>query len=841
MAIITPDTSNTIFNIAVDLVNQSSRNIFLTGKAGTGKTTFLKYIRQNCSKQMAVVAPTGVAAINAGGVTIHSFFQLPFSPFIPDSKSFGNNDAITDKHSLLSRLRLTSEKKKVLQELELLIIDEISMVRCDTLDAIDTVMRHIRQRKFDRFGGVQVLFIGDMFQLPPVVPDQEWQILSEYYNSPYFFDSKVIFEEPPVYIEFTKIYRQSEERFISLLNQVRNNEMNDEGIKTLDSRFIPDFLRSKDDGYVILTTHNRKADVTNAGELQKLDGKLQLFTAEIKGEFPEKSYPVEIQLTLKVGAQVMFIKNDTADRGKRYFNGKIGAITKIEPDKIYVQCKDESDEIEVTKETWDNIRYSVNTSTRQLEEETLGSFIQFPLRLAWAITIHKSQGLTFEKAIIDAGDAFAPGQVYVALSRCTSLSGMVLQSKVRSSSLHSDGRIVAFSKSRSSSAELQNELAVARKNYQLSVLNSMYEFGLTVETCKSLIAYIEEHSSSFNAETMDWLFTLLENINAIKDVGLKFQSQLKNLFIQESIESPMIQDRIKASAAFFKIKLDEYIGYLQKSPAITDSRLHAKEYNDTLREIFAQLYLKKYLIQGFEYGFSIEAYQQRKKDFVLPVFSVNAYATASPQQIDTPHPLLHSQLRKLRDAICSKTDMPIYIVAGSNTLHEMARYLPQTLTELRKISGFGDAKVEKYGQGFLDLINNYSREKGLGSLIHEKTPKREAKKRTDEKKLKVDTKAESFKLYQNGLSVAEIASKRSLTAQTIEGHLAHYIRQGDISINELVSREKLVIIEPLLSDYTGGSINAIKEKVGKSIGFGEIKLAIAWHEFQKNTEQKDIN
>ena len=314
---------------------------------------------------------------------------------------------------------------------------------------------------------------------------------------------------------------------------------------------------------------------------RKINGKIQLFTAEIKGEFPEKSYPVEVQLTLKVGAQVMFIKNDTADRGKRYFNGKIGAITKIETDKIFVQCKDEPDEIEVTKETWDNIRYSVNKGTRQLEEETLGSFIQFPLRLAWAITIHKSQGLTFEKAIIDAGDAFAPGQVYVALSRCTSLSGMILQSKVRSSSLHSDSRIVAFSNSRSSSAELQNELAIARKNYQLTVLVSMYEFSLAVENCKTLIAYVEEHNSSFNNETMGWLLSLLESINAIKEVGLKFQSQLKTLFMQEPVESSLVQDRIKASAVFFKTKLDDSISYLQKSPAITDSRLHAKEYNDT--------------------------------------------------------------------------------------------------------------------------------------------------------------------------------------------------------------------------------------------------------------------
>lgn len=834
MATITPDTSNTIFNIAVDLVNQSSRSIFLTGKAGTGKTTFLKYIRQNCSKQMAVVAPTGVAAINAGGVTIHSFFQLPFSPFIPESKGFGSNDAIADRHSLLSRLRLTGEKKKVIQELELLIIDEISMVRCDTLDAIDTVMRHIRQRRFERFGGVQVLFIGDMFQLPPVVPDQEWQILSEFYNSPYFFDSRVILEEPPLYIEFTRIYRQSEERFIQLLNQVRNNEMDEEGLRILDSRLIPDFRRSKEDGYIILTTHNRKADAINAEELEKINGKLQLFTAEIKGEFPEKSYPVEVRLTLKVGAQVMFIKNDTADRGKRYFNGKIGTVTKIEPDKIFVQCKDEPDEIEVTKETWDNIRYSVNQGTRQLEEETLGSFIQFPLRLAWAITIHKSQGLTFEKAIIDAGDAFAPGQVYVALSRCTSLSGIVLQSKVRSSSLHSDSRIVAFSSTRSSSTELENELAIARKNYQLTVLISVYEFGLAVENCKTIIAYVGEHYGSFSNETTGWLVGLLENINGIKDVGLKFQSQLKTLFVQEPVESSLVQDRIKASAVFFKTKLGDAINYLQKSPAVTDSRLHAKQYNDSLREIFAQLYLKRYLIQGMENGFSLEAYQQRKRGFILPSFSVNADATASQQPIESPHPVLHLQLRRLRDSICSKADLPIYIVASTSTLHEMARYLPQSLTELRKISGFGDAKVEKYGQEFLDLILSYTNEKGLGSMIHEKSPKRERKATgSDKKKAKNDTRSESFKLFREGLPVDEIAKQRKLTAQTIEGHLAYYVERGEINIEELVSREKLLLIEPAIKDFTGGSITPVKEKLGSSISFGEIKLTIAWNQFRR--------
>ena len=838
MATITPDTSNTIFNIAVDLVNQSSRNIFLTGKAGTGKTTFLKYIRDNSSKQMAIVAPTGVAAINAGGVTIHSFFQLPFSPFVPESKGFGNNDAIADKHSLLSRLRLTGEKKKVIQELELLVIDEISMVRCDTLDAIDTVMRHIRQRRFERFGGVQVLFIGDMFQLPPVVPEQEWRILSEFYNSPYFFDSKVILDEPPVYIEFTKIYRQSEERFINLLNQVRNNEMDESGMEILDSRFQPAFRRSKDDGYIILTTHNRKADTTNSEELQKITERTYSFNAKIEGDFSEKAYPADEQLLLKIGAQVMFIKNDL-EKVRRYFNGKIGTVTRIEDDKIFVLCKNETDEIEVKKETWENIRYSVNKTTRQMEEDVLGSFTQYPLRLAWAITIHKSQGLTFEKAIIDAGEAFAPGQVYVALSRCTSLGGMILQSKVRSSSLHSDNRIVAFSQSRSSSAHLQNELAAAKKNYQLSVLLSIFDFALVLDNCRTLTNYLKEHESSFNKGTTEWMLQLQQTVNEMQTVSLKFQAQLRNMFLQEVSET-QVQERIKAATVFFKTKLEEVIGYLQGSPAVTDSRLHAKEYNDSLKEIFALLAVKRYSLLGFDNGFNLDTYQQRKKHFVLPAFNINSYATASVQQrSESPHPVLHQQLRKLRDSICAKKDLPVYFVVTGKTLDEMAQYLPQTLNELEKVSGFGKAKIESYGQQFLDIILEYSQKHGLSSLIQEKSPKRERKTESNKPKGdKVDTKAVSFELYKSGKDVAEIAKERGFTLQTIEGHLAYYVQQGEINIEELISREKLVIIEPAIKDFNGGSITSIKEKVGSSIGFGEIRLAIAWHDFIKSKEDK---
>jgi ATP-dependent exoDNAse (exonuclease V) alpha subunit len=835
VATFNPDTNNEMFQLAIQLVNQSARNIFLTGKAGTGKTTFLKYIRENCPKQIAVVAPTGVAAINAGGVTIHSFFQLPFSPFVPEAKGFGGNNAeVTNRHGLISRLRFNNDKKKVLQQLELLIIDEISMVRCDILDAIDTVLRHIRQKPSQRFGGVQVLFIGDMLQLPPVIKEQEWGLLAGFYKSPYFFDSKVIREEPPLYIEFSKIYRQSEERFIHLLNQVRNNELDEEGIRILESRYQPTFRRTKQDGYIILTTHNEKARDINSIELQKLDSKLFSFTAETDGEFLDKAYPADETLQLKTGAQVMFIKNDL-DRNKRYFNGKIGIVTKLEKDKIGVQCKDEPVEIEVNKERWENIRYTLNKTTRLLDEEVLGSFTQYPLRLAWAITIHKSQGLTFDKAIIDAGEAFAPGQVYVALSRCSNLDGMVLQSRVKPSSLFIDEKIVRFSKTGESPDQLQQELAGSKKNYQLATLQSIFDFSQAISSGKEITGYLLENTSSFNVETISWLGELLGYMNQTQETALRFHLQLKELFQQEEApeENKLLRERLEAAANYFSGKLSPLLQFIQQSPAVTDSRLHAKEYNEGLKEVFAQLASKKFLLEGDKDRLDMEAYHQRKKKFILPAFSVNAYAGASHQRSTSPHPLLHQQLRKVRDSICAKKDMPIYLVAGTKTIDEMAQYLPLTLEELRKISGFGDAKTATYGNPFLEVIQEYCKERNLSSLIHEKIPKRERKEKKANGK---DTKAETYKLYKEGLAIADIAKQRNLTSQTIESHLTYYVQEGVIPINELLSSEKQLLIESAIKDFHGGPVTPIKEKLGNDITYGEIRLVLAWLAFQKNDQ-----
>lgn len=819
----------------MDLVNQSSRNIFLTGRAGTGKTTFLKYIRENCPKQMAVVAPTGVAAINAGGVTAHSFFQLPFAPFVPEAKKFSQNtDEVVSRHSLVSRLRIGNEKVKVLQQLELLIIDEVSMVRCDTMDAIDTVLRHIRKKPDERFGGVQVLFIGDMFQLPPVIKEAEWALLQDNYNSPYFFDSEVIREEPPLYIEFNKIYRQSEETFIRLLNQVRNNDLDEDGRDILEKRFQPGFRRDNKDGYIVLTTHNGRARDINTHELKNLPGQQFSYKATVKDDFPENAYPAEDSLYLKIGAQVMFIKNDS-DKAKRYFNGKIGIVTGLEEDKIVVRCKDEPEEIEVGPEVWQNIRYTVNKTSRAMDEEVLGSFSQYPLRLAWAITIHKSQGLTFEKAIIDAGEAFAAGQVYVALSRCTSLGGMILQSRIRPGSLFTDKRIVQFSQNAASAARLEEELSVARRNYQAKLTLASFDFSVAANGSRELEDYLLQHNSSFNTQAIPWIGEIVQKLGRIQATAVKFHQWLQVQFKQSSEpgSNELLQTKTRDGAAHFVREIQDVLALLQQSPALTDSRIHAKEFNESLREIFAELSLKVFLLKEFNGTLSVEDWHKKKKSFVLPAFGGNAYAGSAVQKVQSPHPQLYQQLRRLRDAICSKKDLPIYLVAGSKTLDEMASFLPQTPDELQEISGFGKVRVETYGKQFLEIIQQYCKDNQLSSRLADKAPKKTRKETTAKKP---GTKVESFRLHKEGMAVPDIAKTRNITVQTVEVHLAYYVGKGEIGIEELISPEKVLLIESAIADLNGGSITPVKARLGDSISYNEIRLVIAWRTFKNGIE-----
>ncbi|MBC7890253.1 MAG: helix-turn-helix domain-containing protein [Ferruginibacter sp.] len=815
------------FKFASDFINYTNTSIFLTGKAGTGKTTFLKHCKENAVKNTAIVAPTGVAAMNAGGTTIHSFFQLPFTPYLPLGKAFEGNEQVNDKNSLLSRLRLNNERRDVMQKLELLIVDEISMVRCDVLDAMDTVLRHIRSQYSRPFGGVQVLLIGDMYQLPPVVKEEEWQILSPRYKSPYFFNSHVIEQQPLVYVELDKIYRQNDASFVNLLNQVRNNAMDDEGFKLLHSRYLPSFTPPREENYITLTTHNNKADAINFTALNELQGKLRNFNASIEGEFYEKSYPADLLLKLKVGAQVMFIKNDT-EKIRRYFNGKIGIVEKIEDEKIQVLCNGVAAAIEVKKEKWKNIRYVVDKTTNQVEENEIGSFTQFPLRLAWAITIHKSQGLTFEKAVIDAGEAFAPGQVYVALSRCTSLQGMILHSSINNNSLHSDSRITSFAKTQKTSAAQLQILHESKKQFQQEEIKKLFDFSEQQLNAKAVWSFVAAQQTSFNTEALlatQGIHTALTNIET---VAKKFETQLNQILAQQELpeNNETVQERLVAAARHFSTELEKVKNEINTCPAEADSKLIATDFNKLLLDLYFGVCLRLYLLNGCESGFKVDDYLQHKRSFLKPILSANAYAGKSKQaKTDSPHPELYKQLRKKRDTLCEEKNMPVYLIAGSITLEEMALYLPQTIEELKQINGFGPVKTQQFGEIFLTIIREYCAQHDLQTNMGAKPAKEKHKDRKAE--IKTDTKVSSFTLFKEGKTMEEIAIERNMTVGTIEGHLSYFVGIGEIDVNTIISQEKLELIKSAIEKFGSSSNKILKENLPENITYGEIRMVMA--------------
>ncbi|MCD7972029.1 MAG: AAA family ATPase [Candidatus Azobacteroides sp.] len=470
------DETNVEFNHASEFVKHTNKLVYLTGKAGTGKTTFLKYLREVTTKNVVILAPTGVAAINAGGQTIHSFFQIKPSIYIPNDKRLrkkaDEND--TDKSTIYDHFKYFKEKLDIIKGLELLIIDEISMVRCDLLDVIDRLLRVFRNRESEAFGGVQVILIGDTFQLPPIADFKQWSILKPYYKSPFFFSSKVINQNKPIYIELKKIYRQNEQEFIDLLNRIRVNQVGSNELKLLNSKYNPTFSPNGNSNYITLATHNRLVDNTNLTKLTELPTELKQFEANVTGLFPDNIMPTNKILLLKEGAQIMFIKNDKA---KRYYNGKIAKISKIENNVIIVKFSDDS-EITVERQQWDNIKYKWNDKEKKIEEEIIGTFIQFPIKLAWAITVHKSQGLTFEKVIADLGAAFTSGQVYVALSRCTSFNGLVLKTPIGSNAIKTDSQVLQFAQNETPNTLILQELNSGKADtYYQKVRESVKEMN----------------------------------------------------------------------------------------------------------------------------------------------------------------------------------------------------------------------------------------------------------------------------------------------------------------------------------------------------------------------------
>ena len=543
-----------IYEIAKDFILNTAESVFLTGKAGTGKTTLLKYIQQHTQKNCVIAAPTGVAAINAGGVTLHSLFQLPLNMYVPVKN---RNYAVNNPATLFEHVRLNRQKIQLLREMELLVIDEISMCRCDILDEIDLLLRSFRRRMNEPFGGVQVLFIGDLYQLPPVVKDEEWRILNEFYESPFFFSAWVMKEFQVLHIELETVFRQTDEEFIDLLNAVRNNAVNKSDLDELNKRYNPHAAQNAENT-ILLTTHNRKADKINQEELSKLASEIHTFEANIHGDFLESSYPADKELMLKVGAQVMFTKNDLTQE-KRYYNGKIGTVTRLNEEEIVIKCVEDNYEINVDSHTWENLRYAYNDTTDKIDEDVIGTFEQYPLKLAWAVTIHKSQGLTFDKVIIDAGHAFAAGQVYVALSRCRSLEGISLLTPVQADAIFTDDRILQYSADKSNPDALASLLPLAKLEYSKKKLLTSFSWRKITDHILQFQGIIHEKQIPEKAEAMELAIQMEKSVRNLEEVSAKFLIQLKDILNQVEDEKYriLLNERVIKSIQYFCSKIND--------------------------------------------------------------------------------------------------------------------------------------------------------------------------------------------------------------------------------------------------------------------------------------------
>ncbi|QHS56477.1 AAA family ATPase [Mucilaginibacter sp. 14171R-50] len=641
--------TNPAMQLASDYLATTNTVVFLTGKAGTGKTTFLQNLRQSSAKKLAVIAPTGVAAINAGGMTIHSFFQFSFAPVIPGTMG---------QESFYS-----AEKRQLLQNLELLIIDEISMVRPDVLDQIDVTLRTIR-RSAHPFGGVQLLLIGDLSQLSPIVREEEWGVLRPYYATPYFFSSQVLRKAPFVRIELDHVYRQKEQIFVDILNEVRHQTLSTESLDRLNERYIPDFR--PEDEYITLTTHNSIAQQINSERLENLPGQAQEFNATIRGDFPKDAYPTETSLKLKAGAQVMFVKNDNSAE-KRFYNGKIGTITQIIDQTVIVRCGIDQ-EILVEPLEWTNVKYE--TEAEAIKETNAGSFAQIPLKLAWAITIHKSQGLTFDKAIIDVSESFAHGQAYVALSRCRSLSGMVLRNPIAAHNIIGDPVVIRFNEQTEVIKPDVQTLKRDQERYQLYLFSELFNF-------LPLQAKLKDFETLWPAFSTD-----------ILSIAEKFSRQLS---LERSIQA----------AAYFLEKLVGAVENLHRQLPlfIGDSKAKAAKADQLMVWLINRIQLLQHFAGN---AFTTEAYQALNQNQAK--IHDRSYLKALNA---IPNEVLYEQILAWRETQAATDKVMPNMVLSEKTAAAIAEKLPATLKALGAIKGVGQHKATQYGTALIGLIRVY--------------------------------------------------------------------------------------------------------------------------------------
>ena len=725
---------NEPLDLAWQFVERTGVNVFLTGKAGTGKTTFLRRLKERSPKRMVVVAPTGVAAINAGGVTIHSFFQFPLAPYIPGG-SFNTKD---------EKYRFSKEKKNIIRTLDLLVIDEISMVRADLLDQIDAVLR-LHKDRHRPFGGVQLLMIGDLSQLAPVVKEGEWALLREYYRTPYFFGSHALQQTQHVTIELTHVYRQTDHTFINILNEVRENRLTPESLARLNSRVatsgkmkdesgklvnegshpednchLSSLNFSLDEGTIRLTTHNATANRYNEERMDALKGVRFTFRADVSGTFPESSYPAEEKLVLKKGCQVMFLKNDV--QGSRYYNGKIGIISAIDAEHIRVRGIDDGEEIEVEPDVWTNARYVIDKETKEIREEIEGEFRQYPLRLAWAITVHKSQGLTFDRAVLDVNAAFASGQVYVALSRCRTLEGLVLTAPLSLSSVKTDAVVTDYMNVELEQAQhTAGHLSALEREYYLAMLTELFSFKTLEMDFRRMLRLIDEHLYKVYPLLLKEYKQADERLaKEVTAVSATFYRQYAALVMESAdyATDSHLAERIRKAATYFKDRLETLIRPLVERAALDSDNREVKErlteatYN--LKQSFAQkIHL---LTRVVDNGFSISTYL---KDKAIGMLGADTTAKRERKRskadekievdrnADIRHPRLFHKLRAWRSERADELGRPVYGVLTQKALIGIVNELPISGRELLRMPGFGKKSLEMFGREILAIVQEY--------------------------------------------------------------------------------------------------------------------------------------
>ncbi|PTN09254.1 helix-turn-helix domain-containing protein [Mangrovibacterium marinum] len=808
--------SNKELELAWNFVNFTNRNIFLTGKAGTGKTTFLKRLKTIAYKRVVVVAPTGVAAINAGGVTIHSFFQLPFGPILPERE--GANES-----KQLNSHKFTKRKIDMIRSLDLLIIDEISMVRADLLDGIDRVLRKYRNR-FQPFGGVQLLMIGDLQQLAPVVKNEDWNLLRPYYNSLFFFGSQAFQQANVISIELKHIFRQSDDTFIQILNEIREDKLTRQSLDILNKRYQPNFNPKKEDGYIHLTTHNASADQINQREMEKLSTTEHTFKATVEGIFPEHAFPTAEKLKLKIGAQVMFVKNDSSPE-KLFFNGKIGTIESFDEDTILVRCPGDYYPIPVERMLWNNLKYELNERTKELEEKIEGSFLQYPLRLAWSITIHKSQGLTFERAIIDAQAAFAHGQTYVALSRCKSMEGLVLSSPLSTDAVICDREVNGFNSRMADQQPEQKDLEQSQKNYQLALLEELFNLKTFEYQLRQAVKILHENAGVV-------LGTMPEQLGSISrqcteemiPLSAKFMRQVHQLAAQgDDVEhNQELQERIKKASSYYFNKLKaEWQEALQAASFETDNHAVKKDLQSRLQKMNEILHVKLACWDLCQNGLVVEKFLPVRAKALLTAPQQKAEPSKRESNVPSQHPALFRKLQQWRNELAAERDIPAYMILTQKALVGITDDLPGNSTALLKVKGIGKKTVKQYGSAILKLIADYARDSQLKIEVQTQLEPETTKPKQPSHEI-------SYQLFKEGKSIGMIATERDMAVSTIEGHLARHIETGELELSQLVDPEKINKIENYLTEHPDSSLNDVRSAMDNAFSFGEIRMVQAW-------------